>query len=179
MINVEKIAVFDLDGTLWNVNSHLEILNQYYHTHFYTSLYAKMMFHIVPKQLNRLIWCNYSKIPKEYVFQYRPCFRKSAIELLNLYKKQGYMPLIISNAPYEIVKGASERLNADFLCTRPGEKLQVLNQIYTYKILFVCTDNMSDCDLLDCADIQVVYPHGKRNYRFFKKRYPDIQFMEE
>ena len=29
MINVEKIAVFDLDGTLWNVNSHLEIIHPY------------------------------------------------------------------------------------------------------------------------------------------------------
>ena len=30
MKEVNKIAVFDLDGTLWDKNSHIEILNHYY-----------------------------------------------------------------------------------------------------------------------------------------------------
>lgn len=179
MIQIEKVAVFDLDGTLWKVNSHLEILNQYYNTHFYTSLYAKILFHFTPKRFDSLIWSGYSKIPIEYILRFEPSFRKSAIELLSLYKKQGYKPLIISNAPYGIVKKASERLNIDYLCTRAGEKAQILNQTYSYKTLLVCTDNKSDCDLLDCADIRIVYLHGKKNIYFFKKKYSNIRFMED
>lgn len=35
---VEKVAVFDLDGTLYHKNSHIEILNYYYNTSFFTSI---------------------------------------------------------------------------------------------------------------------------------------------
>ena len=41
-IDIPKIAAFDLDGTLWRINSHLSILNEYYQTHLFTSPGAKI-----------------------------------------------------------------------------------------------------------------------------------------
>ena len=35
---MEKIAVFDLDGTLYEENSHIEILSKFYKTNIYKSL---------------------------------------------------------------------------------------------------------------------------------------------
>lgn len=39
MTNIKNLAVFDLDGTLWNKNSHYEILESYFKTSFYNSFF--------------------------------------------------------------------------------------------------------------------------------------------
>ena len=44
---MEKIAVFDLDGTLYKENSHIEILSEFYKTNIYKSLILKIFYNLI------------------------------------------------------------------------------------------------------------------------------------
>ena len=174
----EKIAVFDLDGTIWAVNSHIDILNRYYHTNFYSSLLFRGLSKTFPKLCLALINKKYFGIPKSYIKQYRPPFRKEVLKSMEELSQKGFKILIISNAPYDIVESAAKRLHTDFLVSKVSHKYRELCYRYTFDFLFVCTDNITDIDLLDHANQQVIYAKHK-NRAYFKKRYPKAFFPED
>lgn len=176
-INIPKIVIFDLDGTLWRINSHLAIINEYYRTQLFTSLWAKIVSNLFPCFFEKILNYYYSKIPDEFIEKFNPSFRDSAVKILNKSVEAGFFPLIVSNAPQEIVRQASKRLKLEYLCAKRGKKAKVFEANYDCSILMVCTDNKTDCDLLNRAKIRIIYPH--KNRRFFERRYPDAYFMED
>ena len=165
----EKIAVFDLDGTLWKYNSHIEILNSFYKTKFFTSVCYKALNKLFKKRLYSFICTAYERIPKEYVLDFNLPFDEEKVALLQKKKQEGFFVLIVSNAPYEICKNAAKRLDVEFIKAPIAGKLQSLTKTYSYDELFVCTDNIEDLDLIEAAtEREIVFT--KHNRLFFEKR---------
>lgn len=156
MMPIEKIAVFDLDGTLWKVNSHIEICNSYYRTSFFSSLLYRGIAHFFRRQMMHFLWYCYKKIPKDFSLHFDIPFDENAMQLLKEKQDEGYFCLIVSNAPYEIVFHAAERLNLPFLQAPQYQKKKTVDENYAYSTLFVCTDNIEDLDLVKSADFRKI-----------------------
>lgn len=166
----DKIAVFDLDGTLWKVNSHYELLNIFYNSKFYTSLFYRCLCKFSPVIGERIRDKYFEKIPDSFISTVNFDFEEKILNLMNQKKNAGYNILVISNAPREIiVSNAAKRLGCKYLCAKIGEKSVVLKESFFWNELFVCTDNTTDIDLLDIAtSYYLVFPNS-RIKRFFKK----------
>jgi phosphoserine phosphatase len=172
-----KLAVFDLDGTLYSCNSHIEILNKRYRFRIFDSIVVKAFGKVFNKTYLKILHLLYNKIPKEFVENFTPEFRESALTLLEEKKSEGYHILIVSNAPKELIKTAASRLNVDWLQAEIGFKDMVVLKNYQYNKLFVCTDNLSDISLLNIADERVIYV-TKKTKGIFCEKYPQAQILE-
>lgn len=168
MCHHDNIAVFDLDGTLWNGNSHYAILNAYFKTNFYTSFLFRIASHFLRNTMYRFICKKYEEIPKAFSLSFKMEFNEMTLSLIEKKKKEGCFCLIESNAPLEIIVGAANRLNLPYLKAPIGKKKSVLDKNYSYKTLFVCTDNIEDMDLIAAADSRKIII-TKNNAAFFKK----------
>mgnify|MGYP002863489836 CR=1 FL=1 len=168
MILVEKLAAFDLDGTLWDANSHYEILKAYFKTHFYESLVFRTFRHFFKNQAYHHICKKYEKIPKDYALSFELPFNEHRLALLKSKQLEGFACVIVTNAPYEIAFHASERLSVPFIKAPIGQKKSALDEQYSYKELFVCTDNIEDLDLLNAADSKKIV-FTKNNRAFFER----------
>lgn len=85
---MEKIAVFDLDGTLYEENSHIEILSKFYKTNIYKSLILKIFYKIFPKYTLKILKKQYDLIPSNFKKNFILPFRESALKLLEKKKKR-------------------------------------------------------------------------------------------
>lgn len=164
----EKIAVFDLDDTLYKANSHIEILCEYYKTNFFKSLLFKLIGKIFSQVERKLLYYFYNKIPQEVKENYLLDFNLEVVKLLKDKQEENYYILIISNAPIELLTAAAHHLKVEYLEALPYRKAEALNRNYTYNYLFVCTDNKSDIDLLEIAD-KAVITCSKKSRNYFKK----------
>ena len=61
MLKVEKLALFDLDDTLLEGNSHIEVLNCYYRTKFFSSIITKIIGKISEKLQLKILYYFYNK----------------------------------------------------------------------------------------------------------------------
>lgn len=174
----EKIAVFDLDGTLWMENSHIDILNQFYHTQRYNSLLSRIINRFFPGLYMRHLFSRYERISPEFIDQYKPHFLGKSIELVDACARERYFVIIISNAPIEIVINAANRLSLPYLRTDHANKYRELLENYEFKELLVCTDNLSDTDLLIHADTKIIYTQPSTE-RYFNRRFPEAIFYRK
>lgn len=163
-IKVNKLAVFDLDGTLYENNSHMEVLNLFYKDR-YRSLGYRLFAFFLPKYFQRHIDVAFERISTSFIEKVQHEVRKSAVELLKKRVDEGYYPLIISNAPVVLVKIAAGKFGIDYRRADIGNKSMFLNE-FDYEELFVCTDNSTDLDILALADYSVVYTDRKRKKIF-------------
>nr|WP_318717326.1 HAD family hydrolase [uncultured Treponema sp.] len=168
---IPKIAVFDLDGTLWKVNSHHELLNLYYKTHFFSSFSYRVLFRLFPFLMKKIRNLFFEKIPDDFINSVNFDFTDEIVDMLNTKKSSGFKILIISNAPRElIISNAAKRLNCDYLCALAGEKLKILNLNYKYSELFVCTDNPTDLDLISSATKYfLIFPNARIKHFFMSR----------
>ena len=67
MMTVKNISVFDLDGTLWQKNSHLLILNSFFHTGFYTGLFARFFSYFFKSTWQHKIDRKLQRIPSSFI----------------------------------------------------------------------------------------------------------------
>ncbi|WP_373076707.1 HAD family hydrolase [Fusobacterium mortiferum] len=173
-----KVAIFDLDGTLYLKNSHIEILTEYYNTKFYKSIFFKIFYYIFPNKAQNLLNNRYNKIPDIYKKNFILPFRKSALCLFGELKNKGYEIIIISNAPIELIANAAKRLKVDFKRAEIGKKHLELGR--NVDELIVCTDNLTDLELLKKAKYRYIYVN-KKTSKFFKKNLvqENIFYMEE
>lgn len=170
MIFKNKIAVFDLDGTLWEVNSHYEILNMFYNTKFWTSFVYKCLCKALPSVGRSIRDLYYERISIDFISSVEFPFNVGIIALLEKKREEGFYIEIVSNAPSEIIiKNAAKRLHCDYLKSDIGNKWSTLKNKFDFRELFVCTDNISDLDLVQKADTYFIIPR-KYVKRFYKKR---------
>lgn len=174
---MKKLAIFDLDGTLYLKNSHIEILSNYYKTNYYNSLIFKIFLKFFPKMTLKYLNYKYDKIPLQIKKNFLLPFRKSALKLLEEKRKAGYKIKIISNAPYLLIENAGRVLNAEFIKAEISKKGECL-YFEDYDFLFVCTDNITDRDLLEIADEQYIYVN-KRTKKYFEKYFKKAILLEE
>lgn len=154
----KKMIVFDLDGTLWSINSHADIIQKYYSWNAFQLLIHKAIGKCLPNFHLKYITNLFDKIPDSYVNDYHPKFRKDALKILNRARKEVYDILIISLAPQRILDNVSKRLGVPVLKSQPGKKGEILKQHYVnWGTLVVVTDNISDCDLVNMADKAIIY----------------------
>lgn len=165
---VEKIAVFDLDGTLYNKNSHIEILNYYYNTSFFTNILFRIFAFFCPALHLKIMNIFYNRIPAKVKHKYILSFNNEILKLFYEYRRKGYKTLIISNAPYELVKNAAQKLETSFLTSTPSCKAKILLENYKFNQLFVCTDNKSDIDILSLADEAFIIAKN-RDKKYYEK----------
>lgn len=165
----KKIAVFDLDGTLYRDNSHIEILCDYYNTNFFKSIIFKMIGKVYSRGQLHLMYYLYNKIPRRYRDNFIPEFSPIIVKKLNEKIKNGFFPLIMSSAPKELLNTASRCLNIGGIKCARADKHNVLTEKYRYDYLFVCTDNKSDIQLLELADEAVITAVPKHREYFRKK----------
>lgn len=151
-----KIAVFDLDNTLYTDNSHIKILCDYYKIQIFKSFIFKIFGKVLPKVERKILYYFYNKIPQKVKSNYILEFSQKVVDLLKEKQKEDYFVLIVSNAPKELLIAAANYLKVDYLDAMPYEKAETLKANYTYNYLFVCTDNKSDIDLLSIADEAVI-----------------------
>lgn len=169
MNSIKNLAVFDLDGTLWNRNSHYEILNSYFKTNFYKSFLFRLFRHFFKSWAYKIICKKYEKIPKDYASSFLLEFNSEIVSLLRQKQTEGYFCLIVSNAPSEILVSAARTLDVPYLKAPIGKKKQILDEKYSYKNLFVCTDNVEDIDLVEASSSRKIV-YTKANKDFFSKR---------
>lgn len=178
MEKVEKLAVFDLDGTIWKINSHFDIIRKYYGYgniwHWIVRLYGRIS---MGRQMEYLFKI-YNFIPSNYIDNYCPDFRESAISLIKGCANEGYQIIIVSNAPEKIVRNAANRLSIPYFRSEVGKKYEDVYARYSFGKLLVCTDNKMDIDLLQHADVKYIYI-TKSTKRFFKNKFKNAIFMEE
>lgn len=175
----EKIAAFDLDGTLYKDNSHIEILCMYYNTIFFKSIFFVALGKISSKIQLKIMDFMYERIPhtvrENFILEFSP-------KILRLLKKKtdmGYYPVILSSAPFDLIKGAAEYLKIDFCKCIAGKKNEALLQRYKYNRLFVCTDNKTDVNLINLADEAVITaPQKHRDYFVEKIRGVNYIFID-
>lgn len=170
MLKIENIAIFDLDGTLWDVNSHYELLNLYYKTRFWTSIIYKSFCKIFPKIGEKLRDLFFLKVSDSFIEKINFDFNYKIVNKLEEKQNNGYTVFIVSNAPREIIiKNAAKRLNVNYICAPIGKKLETVNKIYSYKKMYVCTDNKTDLDLVE-ASSEYYIVGNKSNRSFFTKK---------
>lgn len=165
---VEKVAVFDLDGTLYHKNSHIEILNYYYNTSFFTSILFRIFSFFCPNLHLKIMDMFYSHIPDNIKNGYILDFNDEILHFFYEYRRKGYETLIISNAPYELVKNAAQKLETSFLKSTSSCKAKILLENYQFNKLFVCTDNKSDIDILSLADESLIIAKNK-DRKYYEK----------
>lgn len=168
-INKNKIAVFDLDDTLYTDNSHIEILCDYYKTKIFKSFAFKIFGKIFPTTERKVLYHFYNKIPQKIKSNYILEFSQKVVDLLKKKQNEGYFILIVSNAPKELLIAAANYLKVDYLDAMPNQKAETLKANYAYNYLFVCTDNKSDIDLLSIADEAVITCKTKNKNYFIKR----------
>lgn len=154
MMTVKNISVFDLDGTLWEKNSHLLILNSYFHTGFYTGLFARFFSYFFKSTWQHKIDRKLQRIPSSFIenFDISEFKINTKIHKLLEEKKRNSKVVFISNAPEQIVHKAANYFAVDGFHAAVGKKSDILHENFNYERLFVCTDNKSDTDLLKIAD---------------------------
>ena len=105
MMTVKNISVFDLDGTLWEKNSHLLILNSYFHTGFYTGLFAKFFSYFFKSTWQHKIDKKLQEVPSSFIEKFDITEFKINTKIWKLLedKKKNSRVVFISNAPEQIV----------------------------------------------------------------------------
>jgi len=161
---LRKLAVFDLDETLYKCNSHVEIVRVYHGVNF-NNLFFKFVSRLFPSL--HILWLNsyYNNIPESYIFDYKFTLNSKAVQILDVKLKEGFEVVIISNAPSILVKAAGARFNVNYFYTLPYMKHKPLVNI-DYDYLFVCTDNFSDINILEMANEKVIFCKDKHKKRF-------------
>lgn len=169
MVEVENISVFDLDGTLWKKNSHIFMLNMYFHTRFYTGLIARIFSRLFPGFWQKIIDRKFAEIPQAFVSDFDLSNFGIDASIKNIFeeKKKNSTVVIVSNAPEGIVQKASSFFGVEGFHAQAGKKLNVLQKHYKYKNLFVCTDNKTDSDLLESADEKLFLKKEISVFEFF------------
>lgn len=163
-----KIAIFDLDGTLYKGNSHIEILNKYYSTELFSSVLFKCLGRLFPDIQLRIMNVLYDNLPIRFKESFVIDFSDKVINILEEKRRNGFFILILSTAPERLIVNAALVLNVKYHKCLAGKKQNILRNNYSFQYLFVCTDNKSDIDLLNLADECVITASAKHR-SFFKK----------
>lgn len=176
----DKIAVFDLDDTLYDGNSHFAILNAFYKTSIFTSVLARCLGKFFPKLHLKLAYYFYNKISDAYRGSFKLPYRNTVLKLFKEKQQNGYYMVIISNAPIELLETAAENLHVDCIKAGFGEKSNCLKQQFNFRELFVCTDNKTDLDLLNIADEAVITcKPSKRKFFIERVKCKKYKFIED
>lgn len=161
---MDRLAVFDLDGTLWKENSHSDIINKYYNYNAIQIFMSKIFNRITPHRYMKWLNTKFDGIPDDFVSMYNPTVDVRTLQMLENYKISRWNVCIISNAPLRIVKMAERRFGVCGYHAEIGNKSGVLDTL-KYDELNVVTDNVSDLDIIKKADKAfVVITEKNRNY---------------
>jgi phosphoserine phosphatase len=163
-VKFKSLAVFDMDGTLCIHNTHILVLKKYYKIPFDSTLF-KMASYLFPWLFQWLLDYLILYVPENFISKIKFDFNEEILAILNNKIENNFHCIIISNAPYKIVKIVANELNLAFESTKIGEKHNALAKI-KYENLFVCTDNISDLSILKLADSSVVLCKPKNRAKF-------------
>ncbi|WP_019551919.1 haloacid dehalogenase-like hydrolase [Propionispira raffinosivorans] len=174
----DKLAVFDLDDTLYDGNSHLLVLEAYYDTKLFRGLFFRALWKLLPSAQVKILWVLYNKIPNDYIINFEIKFKEKIIRILNKKKKEQFKILIVSTAPNKLIEVAANKLNIEWFHAEKNGKLEVIKKEFMYDYLFVCTDNETDLDILRVANSHVIC--CKKTHReFFKRNLDAPHFWED
>jgi len=146
-----KLVVFDLDGTIWLNNSHVDLVYSYYklkRIHIYG---VKVIGRLSHKYHMRFLNRKFENIPDEFINNYKPKWNDDVLCILNEEKEAGSNVIVITNAPERISEFAQRKLNVPVYHAEIGKKDKVLNE-FSYDELSVYSDNKTDYNIMEKAD---------------------------
>lgn len=161
-----KIAVFDIDGTLCSNNTHIDIVTKY-HSRLYKSISFRLLSKVFPRKTLNILNRKFNSIPVSYLKEYEFNYNLTILDLLEDYRRKGWFVIIISNAPLGIVEELANRIHVEYIQAPPYKKATYLRKFYSWNRLFVCTDNASDFDLVELSDARrlIINKHNKKIFR--------------
>lgn len=153
IISNNVVWIFDLDGTLWEENSHVSIVEKHLGRKKYTNLlsriWCRFFFDSFMESLNR----DYRDVPQENIKNFNPHIVTETSEMVRNALKRGEKVIIISSAPVEIVEKAQEMFGVPAYHAEIGKKAEIYKCIgVNSNKVNVVTDNVSDKDLIEISD---------------------------
>jgi len=147
------VWIFDLDGTLWEENSHVCIVEQHLrwkkYTNFLSRIWCRLDFDSFMTSLNR----DYTNITEEDIKKFNPHIVSKTNELLKAALERKDEIFIISSAPVEIIEKAKNIFGVPSYHAEIGKKKELCDTLnIKNKSLIVVTDNVSDLDLIRISD---------------------------
>ncbi len=161
-----KLAVFDLDGTLWFNNSHVDLVYSYYKLkkiHIYA---IKIIGRLSHKYHMKFLNKKFESIPDEFINNFNPEWNEKVLSILNAEKDAGTNVIVITNAPERISNFAQKKLNVPVYHAGIGKKDEVLSR-FSYDELSVFSDNKTDLNIMEKADF-VGLVINKNNKAYFE-----------
>lgn len=161
-----KLVVFDLDGTLWFNNSHVDLVYSYYKLkkiHIYT---VKVLGKLSHKYHMKFLNEKFDNIPDEFINSFEPQWNEMLLGILNKEKDAGANVIVITNAPERLSNFAQKKLNIPVYHAEIGRKDEVLNK-FSYDELSVFSDNKTDYNIMREADF-VGLVINKNNKSYFE-----------
>ena len=173
-----KLAVFDLDGTMYRCNTLFAFIRAQKEcrvlSRFADCTFVKVLDRYCPGCRRALMLFSLRYFSnaglelraREFVCNYLPSQqRSSAFALLERLRSAQYTIMLSSSAPHFLVRSCAHAIDADYWCASiykdgrlsfdlSGQKEQYLP---AHEILFVCTDNLNDLPLLHIATEKCVY----------------------
>lgn len=148
----DKLSVFDLDGTLWSVNSHLYLLSKTYNINF-ESIIIKCVCKVCPQLMQKLFDLLFARKQSQMKYD---CLNnyidRDMLGILEKFKEEGNTVVIITNAPISIANHAKKLFGVEALSAPIGHKKDIMQFYYEFNELTVATDNITDIDLINVAN---------------------------
>ena len=159
-----KLVVFDLDGTLWFNNSHVDLVYSYYKLkkiHIYA---VKVLGRLSHKYHMKFLNKKFDNIPDEFINSFEPRWNETLLGILNKEKDVGANVIVITNAPERICDFAKKTLDVPVYHAEIGKKDEVLNN-FSYDELSVFSDNKTDYNIMEEADfVGLVINKSNKSY---------------
>lgn len=145
----ENVWIFDLDGTLWEENSHVCIVEKYLRKKKYTNLLSRVWCRLSFSSYMNALDKDYQEMPKEAIKKFNPTIVKKTDEMIKAALSRKEQVMILSSAPNEIVNEAARIFGVPAYHADIGKKSEVLKNLTNQlNQIVVVTDNLSDKDLI-------------------------------
>lgn len=178
---MNDLWIFDLDGTLWEENSHVSIVENYVGWKKYTNIVARIYGHFFFDSYMKYLNRDYKHIPCSDIKKFKPHIRQAAIDLLNDAITNNNHAVILTNAPENIVRFARQYFNVEAYHAEIGKKVERLKLMDKgWKDIFVVTDNLSDIDLISVSTQTyfIIQKNKRRVYQKLKNYSDKVVYME-
>ncbi len=175
-----NVWIFDLDGTLWEENSHVCIVEKYLRKKKYTNLLSRVWCRLSFSSYMNALDKDYQEMPKEAIKKFNPTIVKKTDEMIKAALSRKEQVMILSSAPNEIVNEAARIFGVPAYHADIGKKSEVLKNLTNQlNQIVVVTDNLSDKDLIALSNRTFFRVTRTRNKRKLKQYQDKIVFLEK
>ena len=173
---MKRVAIFDLDGTLWKENSHVCIVESYYKIKGIRRIAFRLYGKLFPQKKMDELYTLIKSIPEPYINMYGFTINTQLVEKLHYYKRNGYSTYIVTNAPIQIRKKAEKMFRTKVIGESIGKKSRFLHdKEFDYLVIF--TDNKTDIDIINISNCAYIVLNNSNSLFFRKNKKDNMVFL--